>query len=187
MFKWMRENDECFKRPPVSGNLLAPPPAPAPPAIPEKFLQEQQRVNKQLLEEIQKLTASVAALKESSQKAADQTQKDIQSLPKGKELIGQIEAKLQEHSASVTTVAPPKNNEFEVQIVGLLSSLGGQVTQLSENVQRPAPPVGLNEKDRAYIQELNNETLNALAQLKSESSAVQKSGRCPISSSNYKN
>ncbi|EDV31058.1 uncharacterized protein Dana_GF14732 [Drosophila ananassae] len=175
MFKWMRENDECFKRPPVSGNLLAPPPPPAPPAIPEKFLQEQQRLNKQLLEEIQKLTASVAALKESSQKAADQTQKDIQSLPKGKELIGQIEAKLQEHSASVTTVAPPKNNEFEVQIVGLLSSLGGQVTQLSENVQRPAPPVGLNEKDRAYIQELNNETLNALAQLKSESSAVQKS------------
>ncbi|KAH8240951.1 hypothetical protein KR026_008811 [Drosophila bipectinata] len=172
MFKWMRENDECFKRPPVSEKSA---PAPAAPAIPEGLLLEQQRVNKQLLDDIQKLTASVTALKESSQKAADQTQKDIQSLPKGKELIGQIEAKLQQHSASVTTVAPPKNNEFEVQILDRLTSLGGQVTQLSENVQRPAPPVGLDEKDRAYIQELNNETLNALAQLKSESSAVQKS------------
>ncbi|XP_017107304.2 adventurous-gliding motility protein Z [Drosophila bipectinata] len=172
MFKWMRENDECFKRPPVSEKSA---PAPAAPAIPEGFLLEQQRVNKQLLDDIQKLTASVTALKESSQKAADQTQKDIQSLPKGKELIGQIEAKLQQHSPSVTTVAPPKNNEFEVQILDRLTSLGGQVTQLSENVQRPAPPVGLDEKDRAYIQELNNETLNALAQLKSESSAVQKS------------
>ncbi|KAH8324379.1 hypothetical protein KR074_006293 [Drosophila pseudoananassae] len=172
MFKWMRENDECFKRPPGIDKSA---PAPAAPAIPEGFLIEQQRVNKLLVDEIQKLTASVTALKESSQKAADQTQKDIQSLPKGKELIGQIEAKLQQHSASVTTVAPPKNNEFEVQILDRLTSLGGQVTQLSENVQRPAPPVGLDEKDRAYIQELNNETLNALAQLKSESSAVQKS------------
>ncbi|XP_016997786.2 putative leucine-rich repeat-containing protein DDB_G0290503 [Drosophila takahashii] len=168
MFKWMRENDECFKRPPVSGNLIAPPVAPAAPAIPKEFLEEQKRFNAKLLEEIQKL-------KESNQKAADQAQKNFESLPKGPELLSQIEAKLQEHSASVTTAAPPKDNEFEAQLLDRLSSLGGKVTELSETVQRPAAPVGLNEKDRAYIQELNNETLNALAQLKSETSAVQKS------------
>ncbi|XP_052854520.1 LOW QUALITY PROTEIN: uncharacterized protein LOC128263486 [Drosophila gunungcola] len=176
MFKWMRENDECFKRPPVSANLIAPPAAPpAPPAIPKEFLEEQKRLNTKLLEEIQKLTSSVAALKESSQKAAVQTQQNFEELPKGAELLSQIEAKLQEHSASVTTAAPPKNNEFEVKVLGSLNSLGGKVTELSESVQRPVAPVGLTEKDRSFIQELSNDTLNALAQLKSESSATQKS------------
>ncbi|XP_016954840.1 uncharacterized protein LOC108027785 [Drosophila biarmipes] len=165
MFKWMRENDECFKRPPVTANLIAPPAAPA---IPKEFLEEQRRFNAKLLEEIQDLKAS-------NQKAADQSQKNFESLPKGAELLSQIEAKLQEHSATVTTAAPPKNNEFEAQLLERLNSLGGKVTELSETVQRPAAPVGLNENDRAYIQELNNDTLNALAQLKSESAAVQKS------------
>ncbi|XP_016945371.3 putative leucine-rich repeat-containing protein DDB_G0290503 [Drosophila suzukii] len=168
MFKWMRENDECFKRPPVSANLIAPPAAPAAPAIPKEFLEEQRRFNAKLLEEIQNLKAS-------NQKAADQTQKSFESLPKGPELLSQIEAKLQEHSASVTTAAPPKNNEFEAQLLERLNSLGGKVTELSETVQRPAAPVGLNENDRAYIQELNNDTLNALAELRTESSAIQKS------------
>uniref|UniRef100_A0A6P4E271 Uncharacterized protein LOC108039536 n=1 Tax=Drosophila rhopaloa TaxID=1041015 RepID=A0A6P4E271_DRORH len=175
MFKWMRENDECFKRPPVSANLVAPPPAPPAPSIPKEFLEEQRRSNANLQKQIQDLTASVALLIESSQKAAVQTQQNLEKLPKGPELLSQIEAKLQEHSASVTTAAPPKNNEFEAQLLGRLTSLGGQVSELSETVQRPAAPVGLTEKDRAYIQELNNDTLNALAQLKTESSAVQKS------------
>ncbi|XP_039494333.1 uncharacterized protein LOC120453616 [Drosophila santomea] len=175
MFKWMRENDECFKRPPLSGNLIAPPAAPAAPAIPKEFLEDQKRLNAQLLEEIQKLSASVASLKESSEKSADKTHKSFEDLPKAPQLLAQIEAKLQEHVASATTAAPPKNPEFEAQLLERLTSLGGQVTQLSETVQRPAAPLGLSEKDRAYIQELNNDTLNALAQLKSESSDVQKS------------
>lgn len=182
MFKWMRENDECFKRPPISSKLIAAPaPAPAP-AIPKEFLEEQQRVNKQLLEEIQKLSATVASLKESSQKAAVQTQQNFDTLPKGQELLAQIEAKLQQHTAAaaaaaaVTTAAPPKNDEFEAKLLESLNYLGEKVTQLSESAQRPAAPVGLNEKDRSYIQELNNETLNALAQLKNENSAAQKSG-----------
>jgi len=74
--------------------------------------------------------------------------------------------------------AQPKNAEFEAQLLERLTSLGGQVSSLSETVQRPAAPVGLSETDRAYIQELNNDTLNALAQLKSESSVEQKSGEC---------
>jgi len=130
MFKWMRENDECFKRPPVSANLIAPPAAPAAPAIPKEFLEEQRRFNAKLLEEIQNLKAS-------NQKAADQTQKNFENLPKGPELLSQIEAKLQEHTASVTTAAPPKNNDFEAQLLERLNSLGGKVTELSETVQRP--------------------------------------------------
>ncbi|KAH8238879.1 hypothetical protein KR038_005725 [Drosophila bunnanda] len=178
MFKWMRENDECFKRPPVSSKLIAAPAPATAPTIPKEFLEEQQRVNKQLLEEIQKLSASVALLRENSQKAAVQTQQNFETLPKGKELLAQIEAKLQQHSAaaaSVTTAAPPKNDEFEAQLLNSLKNLEGKVTQLSESAQRPAVPVGLNEKDRSYIQELNNDTLNALAQLKNDNLASQKS------------
>ncbi|KAH8314552.1 hypothetical protein KR059_012423 [Drosophila kikkawai] len=178
MFKWMRENDECFKRPPLSSKLIAAPAPVTAPTIPKEFLEEQQRVNKLLLEEIQKLSASVASLKESSQKAAVQTQQNFDTLPKGQELLAQIEAKLQQHSeaaASVTTAAPPKNDEFEAQLLKTLNNLEGKVSQLSEKAQSPAAPVGLNEKDRAYIQELNNETLNALAQLKNDNLASQKS------------
>ncbi|XP_034668340.1 uncharacterized protein LOC117901621 [Drosophila subobscura] len=172
MFKWMRENDECFKRPPATANLIA---APAPPAIPNEFVQEQQRLNKQLLEELQKLSSSVNSLLDSSKQTATQTQKNFDSLPKANELLTQIEAKLQQHSSSVTTAAPPKNDEFETQLLERLNALGGQVAKLSD-VPPPAPapvPVGLNEKDRAYIQELNNETLNALAKLKSETALGQ--------------
>ncbi|KAH8251351.1 hypothetical protein KR032_008910 [Drosophila birchii] len=179
MFKWMRENDECFKRPPASSKLIAAPAPASGSTIPKEFLEEQQRVNKQLLEEIQKLSATVASLKENSQKAAVQTQQNFDSLPKGKELLAQIDAKLQQHSAaaaaSVTTAAPPKNDEFEAHLLNSLKNLEGKVTQLSESAQRPATPVGLNEKDRNYIQELNNDTLNALAQLKNDNLASQKS------------
>ncbi|XP_022226508.1 uncharacterized protein LOC111076829 [Drosophila obscura] len=170
MFKWMRENDECFKRPPATANLIAAAPAPA--AIPNEFIQEQQRLNKRLLEEIQKLSSSVTALLDSSKQTAAQTQKNFDSMPKANELLTQIEAKLQQHSTSVTTAAPPKNDEFELQLLERLNALGGQVAKLSD-APPPAAPVGLNDKDRAYIQELNNDTLNALAKLKSETVSGQ--------------
>ncbi|XP_001357011.3 uncharacterized protein [Drosophila pseudoobscura] len=170
MFKWMRENDECFKRPPANANLIAAAPAPA--ALPNEFVKEQQRLNKQLLEEIQKLSSSVVSLLDSSKQAAAQTQKNFDSMPKATELLTQIEAKLQQHSSSVTTAAPPKNDEFEAQLLERLNALGGQVAKLSD-APPPAAPVGLNEKDRAYIQELNNDTMNALAKLKSETVSGQ--------------
>ncbi|KAM8717738.1 hypothetical protein ACLKA7_004442 [Drosophila subpalustris] len=170
MFKWMRENDECFKRPPVAPVIAA-----AAPALPNAFVQEQQQINKQLLEELKKLSATVTDLLQSSKEAAKQTEQGFSQMPKTNELINQIEAKLEKHSAvAVTTIAPPKNDEFEQQLMARLGALSTDVAQLRNAPTTPAPvPMGLNEKDKEYIQELNNETLNALAALKTDSLAAQ--------------
>ncbi|XP_023170875.2 uncharacterized protein LOC111599450 [Drosophila hydei] len=173
MFKWMRENDECFKNPPGAPKAIAPPVAAASAsAIPNEFVKEQQQINKQLLSELKQLTSSVAQLVDSSKQAAQQTQQGFERMPKSDELLSQIETKLQQHSAAaaVTTVAPPKNDELERKLVERLGQLSSQVAEL-RNATAQAPPasLGLNEKDRVYMQELNNETLNALAALKTES------------------
>ncbi|XP_060645049.1 uncharacterized protein LOC132783718 [Drosophila nasuta] len=170
MFKWMRENDECFKRPPVA-------PVAAAPALPNAFVSEKQQINKQLLEELKKLSSSVTDLLSSSKEAAKQTASNFEHMPRTDELLQQIEAKLQQHTAvAVTTVSPPKNDEFEQQLLERLGALSSDVAQLrSVPVTTPAPQVakGLNEQDKAYIQELNNETLNALAALKTEAQSAQ--------------
>ncbi|XP_034472291.1 uncharacterized protein LOC117780032 [Drosophila innubila] len=172
MFKWMRENDECFKRPPVAPIVAA---APAAPALPNAFVQEQQQINKQLLTELKKLSGTLTDLLQSSKEAAKQTEQGFSHMPKTDELINQIEAKLEKHSAvAVTTIAPPKDNEFEQQLLERLGALSTDVAQLRNAPTTPAPmPMGLNEKDKEYIQELNNETLNALAALKTDSLAAQ--------------
>lgn len=180
MFKWMRENDECFKNPPGAPKAIAPPVAAATvSAIPNEFVKEQQQINKQLLSELKQLTSSVAQLVDSSKQAAQQTQQGFERMPKSDELLSQIETKLQQHSAAaaVTTVAPPKNDELERKLVERLGQLSSQVAEL-RNATAQAPPasLGLNEKDRVYMQELNNETLNALAALKTESLLGQQTG-----------
>ncbi|XP_030555195.1 uncharacterized protein LOC115758608 [Drosophila novamexicana] len=174
MFKWMRENNECFKNPPGSPKAIAAP------ALPNQFVEEQQQINKQLLDQLKQLSASVSKLLDSSSQAAQQTQQGFERMPKSDELLTQIEAKLQQHSAAlaaaavVTTAAPPKNDEFELQLMERLGALSTDVAQLRSAPAPAAPaPLGLSEKDRAYIQELNNETLNALAALKSESLTAQ--------------
>ncbi|XP_062121366.1 uncharacterized protein LOC133835361 [Drosophila sulfurigaster albostrigata] len=170
MFKWMRENDECFKRPPVA-------PVAAAPALPNAFVSEQQQINKQLLEELKKLSSSVTDLLSSSKEAAKQTASNFEHMQRTDQLFQQIEAKLQQHIAdAVTTVSPSKNDEFVEQLMERLGALSSEVAQLrSVPVTTPAPQVakGLNEQDKAYIQELNNETLNALAALKTEAQSAQ--------------
>ncbi|KAH8391952.1 hypothetical protein KR215_010734, partial [Drosophila sulfurigaster] len=170
MFKWMRENDECFKRPPVA-------PVAAAPALPNAFVSEQQQINKQLLEELKKLSSSVTDLLSSSKEAAKQTASNFEHMQRTDQLFQQIEAKLQQHIAdAVTTVSPPKSDEFVEQLLERLGALSSEVAQLrSVPVTTPAPQVakGLNEQDKAYIQELNNETLNALAALKTEAQSAQ--------------
>ncbi|KAH8293117.1 hypothetical protein KR044_005418 [Drosophila immigrans] len=171
MFKWMRENDECFKRPPVAAA-----PAPAAPALPNAFVSEQQQINKQLLDELKKLSGTVTDLLASSKEAAKQAATNFGQLPRTEELMQQIEAKLQQHTAvAVTTVSPPKNDEFEQQLLERLGALSTDVAQLrSVPATTPAPVAkGLNEQDKLYMQELNNETLNALAALKTEAQTSQ--------------
>lgn len=182
MFKWMRENDECFKNPPGAKALAAPAAA----ALPNAFVEEQQKINKQLLEELKQLGSSVNKLLDSSKQAAEQNQQSFERIPKTDELINKFEAKLQQHRAAteVTTAAPPKNNEqFEQQLMQRLGSLSSDLAQLRDATAKPAPApapapaAGLNEQDKAYIQELNNETLNALAALKTEATAAQQTGK----------
>ncbi|KAH8376670.1 hypothetical protein KR093_000727, partial [Drosophila rubida] len=177
MFKWMRENDECFKRPPVAP--AAPAAAPAP-ALPNAFVSEQQQINKQLLGELKQLTSTVNDLLASSKEAAKQAATNFGRMPRTEELMQQIETKLQQHTAvAVTTVSPPKNDEFEQQLLERLGALSSDVAQLrSVPATTPAPVAkGLNEQDKAYIQELNNETLNALAALKTEAQTAQQTGK----------
>jgi len=97
MFKWMRENDECFKRPPVAPIVAA---APAAPALPNAFIQEQQQINKQLLAELKKLSETMTDLLQSSKEAAKQTEQGFSHMPKTDELINQIEAKLEKHDGA---------------------------------------------------------------------------------------
>lgn len=182
MFKWMQENDECSKKSAVAAKAIAAP------ALPNAFVEEQQKINKQLLEELKQLGASVNKLIESNKQTAEQSQQSFERLPKTEELVSKIEAKLQEQlrATEVTTVAPPKNNEqFEQQLMERLGSMSADLVQLRNITSQPPPPapapllapVGLNEKDKAYIQELNNETLNALAALKTEATAAQQKGK----------
>lgn len=180
MFKWMRENDECFKNPRGVQALAAPAAA----ALPNGLVEEQQKINKQLLEELKQLGSSVNKLLDSSKQAAEQNQQSFERMPKTDELINKIEAKLQQHRAAteVTTAAPPKNNDqFEQQLMQRLGSLSSDLAQLrdatAKPVPAPLPAAGLNEQDKAYIQELNNETLNALAALKTEATAAQQTGK----------
>lgn len=180
MFQWMRENDECFKNPPGAPKAIAPPAAAATAsALPNEFVKEQQQINKQLLDELKQLRVSVTQLLDNSKQTAQQTQQGFERMPKSEELLSQIEAKLQQHSAAaaVTTVAPPKNDELELKLLERLGQLSTQVAELrNATAQAPAAPQGLSEKDRVYMQELNNETLNALTALKTESLLGQQTG-----------
>ncbi|ALC38419.1 CG5080 [Drosophila busckii] len=172
MFKWMRENDECFNNPPGAPKVIAAPAA-AVAAVPNAFVEQQQKLNKQLLDELKQLSGSVAKLLDSSKQAATDTQKSLERLPKTDELMTQIEAKLQQHSAvAVTTAAPPKSNPFESQLLAQLNALSNNVTQLC-GATPTVTPAGLSQQDKSYMQELNNETLNALAALKSEAGVAQ--------------
>jgi len=181
MFKWMRENDECFKRPPIA------PVAATASALPNAFVQEQQQINKQLLEELKKLSGSVTDLLASSKEAAKKTEQGFSHMPKTDELINQIEVKLQKHSAvAVTTVAPPKNDVFEQQLMERLGALSTDVAQLRNAPSTPPVSMGLNAQDKAYIQELNNETLNALAALKTDSASAQQTGEKSLVLKPYK-
>lgn len=179
MFKWMRENDECTKKSTAAARAPI-----AAPALPNAFVEEQQKINKQLLEELKQLGASVNTLIESNKQTAEQSQQSFERMPKTDELVSKIEAKLQQHRATeVTTVAPVKNNDqFEQQLMQRLGSLSDDLAQLRNVTAQPPPapllaPVGLNEQDKAYMQELKNDTLNALAALKTDATEAQQKGK----------
>ncbi|KAH8412046.1 hypothetical protein KR222_007526, partial [Zaprionus bogoriensis] len=189
MSQWMRDSSDFLKKASSAKALPASAPAPAP-ALPNAFVEEQQKINKQLLEELRQLGSSVSKLLDSSQQAAQQSQQGFQRMPKTEELLSQIDAKLQQHRALEVTTAPPpppKNDKFEQELIQRLGALSSDLAQLRNATEHPPPPPptpapapqpvpGLNEQDKAYIQELSNDTLNALAALKAETLAAQQTG-----------
>ncbi|CAD7000685.1 unnamed protein product [Ceratitis capitata] len=164
IFKWMRENDECYKRPP--GPLaIAPAPIVQAPAIPPEFLKEQEKINQKLLEQIMTLSQNVAKLLDTSNHMMEQTEVAFKSVPSTAEMLTKIEDKLV--SYSVVTPAPlPEpvdNSEFENKVLVKFDELA---TGIQELRAQPKPKEGLTEADKEFIHGLTNETLGALENVK---------------------
>uniref|UniRef100_W8BP47 Uncharacterized protein n=1 Tax=Ceratitis capitata TaxID=7213 RepID=W8BP47_CERCA len=164
IFKWMRENDECYKRPP--GPLaIAPAPIVQAPAIPPEFLKEQEKINQKLLEQIMTLSQNVAKLLDTSNHMMEQTEVAFKSVPSTAEMLTKIEDKLV--SYSVVTPAPlPEpvdNSEFENKVLVKFDELA---TDIQELRAQPKPKEGLTEADKEFIHGLTNETLGALENVK---------------------
>ncbi|XP_030382992.1 paramyosin [Scaptodrosophila lebanonensis] len=175
IFKWMRENDDCLKHPPNAG---APAASNAPTS--NEFVEQQQEINRQLLNEIKQLSANVAKLLDTSKATSEQTQQSIERLPKADQLLTQIDEKLQKHASAVVAAAAtaspaaPDNSLFEGELMTRLDTLSKGVEEIRiAKSQMPAPAAGLTETDKIYIQELNNDTINALVALKSEAKDAQ--------------
>ncbi|XP_050318400.1 uncharacterized protein LOC126751965 [Bactrocera neohumeralis] len=167
IFKWMRENDECYKRPPVPA--VMPVPAPAPivqaPAVSPEFIKEQERINQQMLEQIAKLSTNVEKLLDTSKDMMEQTEVAFKSVPSTAEMLTKIEDKLV--SYSVVTPAPvPEpvdNSEFENKVFVKFDELA---TGIEELRAQPKPQDGLTNADKEFIHGLANETLSALENVK---------------------
>lgn len=165
IFKWMRENDECYKRPPVTADVPAPAPIVQPPAVSPEFIKQQEKINKQMLEKIVELSSNVEKLLDTSKDMMEQTEVAFKSVPSTAEMLTKIEDKLV--SYSVVTPAPvPEpvdNSEFENKVFVKFDELA---TGIQELRAQPKPQDGLTNADKEFIQGLANETLSVLENVK---------------------
>uniref|UniRef100_A0A0K8W3J9 Paramyosin n=1 Tax=Bactrocera latifrons TaxID=174628 RepID=A0A0K8W3J9_BACLA len=165
IFKWMRENDECYKRPPVPAMMPAPAPIVQAPAVSPEFIKEQEKINQQILEQIAKLSTNVEKLLDTSKDMMEQTEVAFKSVPSTAEMLTKIEDKLV--SYSVVTPAPvPEpvdNSEFENKVFVKFDELA---TGIEELRAQPKPQDGLTNADKEFIHGLANETLSALENVK---------------------
>lgn len=170
IFKWMQENDECFRRPPVSPaaslpivNKVADSP------IPPTFIKDQEEVNKKLVTHMKTISQNVDKLLDISNNMSEHTEIASKASPVTQEKL----AKIEEHlvSYSMTTPPPalppiivqPNNTVFENKIITMIDQVN---TGLAELKKIPQPEVGLQEADKEFIKLLNNETLNSLEHVK---------------------
>ncbi|XP_067623311.1 putative leucine-rich repeat-containing protein DDB_G0290503 isoform X2 [Eurosta solidaginis] len=169
IFKWMRENDECLKRPPMppGAEVIAITPAPitAAPAISPEYIKEQEKINQKLLEQVTKLSTKVDKLLDTSKNMMEQTEVAFKGVPSTAEMLTKIEDKLV--SYSVITPAPlPEpvdNSEFENKVLVKFDELA---TGMQELCAQPKVQEGLSSQDKEFIHGLTNETLNALESVK---------------------
>ncbi|XP_037816506.1 uncharacterized protein LOC119606915 [Lucilia sericata] len=173
IFKWMQENDECYKRPPVTpGAALVAAIKPAEPAIPPSFVKDQEEINKKLINHMTTLTQNVDKLLDVSNNMLEHTEVAFKTSPVTQEKLSKIEDHLV--SYSMTTPAPPppapvivqaNNTVFENKVIKMFEDVNTGLAQLKET---PAPEMGLLMADKEFIQSLNNETLNALENVKAK-------------------
>ncbi|XP_023298926.2 uncharacterized protein LOC111681393 [Lucilia cuprina] len=173
IFKWMQDNDECYKRPPVTpGAALVAAVKPAEPAIPPSFIKDQEEINKKLITHMTTLTQNVDKLLDVSNNMLEHTEVAFKTSPVTQEKLSKIEDHLV--SYSMTTPAPPppapvivqaNNTVFENKVIKMFEDVNTGLAQLKET---PAPEMGLLMADKEFIQSLNNETLNALENVKAK-------------------
>lgn len=171
VFKWMQENDECYKRPPVAPNAALTAPKPTESAIPPTFVKDQEEINKKLITHMKTLSQNVDKLLDVSQNMLQHTEVAFKSSPVTQEKLSKIEDHLV--SYSLTTPAPPppapviiqaNNTEFENNVIKMFEEVNTGLAKLKD---MPQPEMGLVLADKEFIQHLNNETLSALENVKS--------------------
>ncbi|XP_036329080.1 putative leucine-rich repeat-containing protein DDB_G0290503 [Rhagoletis pomonella] len=174
IFKWMRENDECYKRPPMplGGQAIAPsPPIIQAPAVSPEFIAEQEKINRNMLEHIEKLSSNVEKLLDASKDMMEQTEVAFKSVPSTAEMLTKIEDKLVSYSVITPAPAPEPvdNSEFENKVFGKFDELA---TGIQELRAQPKPHEGLSEADKELIHGLTNDTLAAIENVKTNVQSV---------------
>ncbi|XP_013107984.1 uncharacterized protein LOC106087475 [Stomoxys calcitrans] len=172
IFKWMQENDECYRRPPVALRDPEMTTEKSELSLAPTFVKSQEEFNRKMTTDLDKLTINVAKLLDLSQNVMEQTEVVFKSSPATQDMLSKIEDHLV--SYSVVTPAPPppavivqpaNNTVFENKIVGMLQNVHSSLTELKE---APKSQQGLSVTDKDFIQALNNETLTALEHIRAD-------------------
>lgn len=165
MFKWMRDNDECFRRPPVSEALQQA--AAVPPAADAEFIRKQEAINREMLEQIKKLSENMQFLVDTSKTVKQQIQSSYENIPVAEEKIKQIETRLHQNEAGL------KNEDLERKLVQKLDEMEHKIIEISS---KPAGSEGLTSTDMKFIEQKNNEVLLALEGVKENSLRASEKG-----------
>lgn len=161
IFKWMHENNECMKRPPIGGGPSLPAAVPA--AIPPEFVKKQDQINNMVLQQLEKLTDNVDKLLVSSKDIIEQTEVAFKNAPNTTEMLNKIEDKLVSYSVVTPPSEPVYNKEFEQKMLENLEKINTGLAAL-QTVSEPTEV--LTVLDKKFMESLNNETLNALETVK---------------------
>ena len=168
----MQDNDECFRRPPVSPtaaltNIVKP----ADTLLPPTFVKDQEEINKKLITHMKTISQNVDKLLDISHNMSEHTEVAFKASPITQEKLSKIEDRLV--SNSMTTPPPPlppvivqpNNTVFENKVITMIDQVHNGLTEL-KNI--PQPEMGLPLADKEFIYHLNNETLAALERIKAD-------------------
>ena len=169
----MQDNDECFRRPPVSPaaaltNIVKP----ADSAIPPTFVKDQEEVNKKLITHMKTISQNVDKLLDISHNMSEHTEVAFKASPVTQEKLAKIEDRLVSYSITTTPAPPlppvivqPNNTVFENKVITMIDQVHNGLAEL-KNISPPEMRLPLADKE--FIYNLNNETLVALERIKAD-------------------